>query len=140
MQNFSVFDNLALLDLPAADPLHGDGDGQLDGAARPGPVVLAEAPPAAVVALELGAGDEEDVRLVDVAVEVLHRPDRRLEGAEGRPAGLGGQPHGRPVLLGHSVENIVGLDLNLILLFGGKKVRFTLIKIHMLSLHSVWFI
>ena len=139
MQNFSVFDNLALLDLPA-DPLHGDGDGQLDGAARPGPVVLAEAPPAAVVALELGAGDEEDVRLVDVAVEVLHRPDRRLEGAEGRPAGLGGQPHGRPVLLGHSVENIVGLDLNLILLFGGKKVRFTLIKIHMLSLHSVWFI
>ena len=117
MQNFSVFDNLALLELPA-DPLHGDGDGQLDGAARPGPVVLAEAPPAAVVALELGAGDEEDVRLVDVAVEVLHRPDRRLEGAEGRPAGLGGQPHGRPVLFGNSVEYqiVVRLDINLIFL------------------------
>ena len=51
MRHFSVFDNLALLELlPVADPLHGDGDGQLDGAARPGPVVLAEVPPAAVVA------------------------------------------------------------------------------------------
>lgn len=99
--------NLALLQRPS-NPLHLDGDWQLHPAVL-GPVVLAEALPAPVVALELGAGYEEDVRLVDalfaplapLAVDdVLHGPDRPFESPEGRSAKVRGQPHGRTVPLG----------------------------------------